>query len=148
MIILMRSRKAAPPVRQRLEPLDLEIVVAARSWFGRRLLLGDDRRRGLPAVRGARPGRGRRAAGLGGSGLPAVVLLALEIVPAAVARPADAGDAQREVVRVRAVPQRFLVADEVLLEEAHQRLVERLHPVGGEALRDRLKDIIGAVLVI
>src|SRR4029077_10897203 len=102
----------------------------------------------LPAVRGAWPGRGRRAAGLSGSGLPALVLLALEIVPAAGARPADAGDAQREVVWVRALSQRFLVADQVLLEEAHQRLVERLHPVGGEALRDRLQDLLGAVLVL
>src|ERR1700682_2472883 len=134
-----------------LEALDLEVVVGARRgrlrWLGGRLASGRAGR--LRPVRRCGPGRGRRgpAGAWCAARLRGLALLALEVVPAGVAGAADARHAQGEVVGVRALPQRFFVGDQVLLEEAHQRLIESLHAVGGEALRDRLGDLLGTVLV-
>src|SRR5438477_11010097 len=138
------------------EALDLEVIVRGRRAGGglrgrRRGRLGARLRRG-PA-RGGRGlrGRARSRRGLGllrPAGLLGLVLAALEAVPGRIAGGADARDAQREVVGIAALPQRLFVGDDLLLEEAHQGLVEGLHPVGGVALGDGLRDLLGAILVL
>src|SRR5205085_3105016 len=101
------------------EALDLEVVVVlGRSGRGRRLRRGSRARRsggradaagvgaGWPLRRGSRSNRPLAV-------LRLRVVPLVEVVPGRVARRADAGDAQREIVGVRRLPQRFLVRDDV-----------------------------------
>src|SRR3990170_7809803 len=72
----------------------------------------------------------------------------LKIVPREVRGRGDAAHPQREVVGVAGLPERLLEGDEPPLEERQEGLVEGLHPVAHETLRDRLPDLAGLVLVL
>src|SRR5205807_1963534 len=95
-----------------LEAFDLEVVVGGggRCLGGSRWGLGACGRRGLWRCC-CRPGGRSLAAGW----RLRLFLGALEVVPRRIRSRADARDAQREVVRVRALPQRLFIGDDVLL---------------------------------
>ena len=65
---------------------------------------------------------------------------ALERLPCLVARGLDALEPEAELVRIGAVLQRLLHRDVTVRQELHERLIEALHAVGGDALANRLRD--------
>ena len=79
------------------------------------------------------------------SGAPITVLAIWSRLMSEVVR--DALDLQLELVDVGRPAQRFLVADEPLLEQAEDRLVERLHPVLRRACGDRAGNQVRLLLV-
>src|SRR2546425_789352 len=60
----------------------------------------------------------------------------------------DSLQLQLELVRIAGAAERLLHGDEVFLEQAVDRLVEGLHAILRRALRDRLVDQLGLVLVL
>ena len=122
-------------------PTDLDFRLRHRNSFVQALFPAHPARQ--PAPRRRRPQRARRDVDLVG-GLVAVgrgPRLGLELArldrrPRAVRRGIDAAQVERELVRVGAVLERLVLDDQLVLEQLHQRLVERLHPVLGHALLD------------
>src|SRR5690349_9914698 len=97
---------------------------------------------GLPPPPPPDGGFGGAGAGLLRAGSLARRIARLELVPLRIRRRADALEAEGEVVGVRAVAERLVVVDEALLDQEHERLIERLHAVRLVAVRDRVAELL------
>src|SRR5262245_40573198 len=68
---------------------------------------------------------------------PPLLSLGVHRPPHPVGGGGDALELERELVRIVTVPKRLLLGDLAVVQQAQHRLVEGLHPVLGEAVRDR-----------